>query len=217
MGLLLLALNILIGDRAKCLGMIFGVAFATLLVVQQSAIFVGLLARAGAAVRDVQEADLWVMDPSVRTVDEPRPMRDTVLARVRGVQGVAWAVPLFRAAATLRTGDGRQVSVTVVGVDDATTIGAPLRLMLGQRESLRAPYAVFVDVDGYARLFPGTAPALGAELELNDRRAVVRGITLSSPSFAGRRGRRSRGSGGRRRRGDGTARADARRIRARFA
>lgn len=185
MGLLLLALNILIGDRAKCLGMIFGVAFATLLIVQQSAIFVGLLARAGAAVRDVQEADLWVMDPSVQTVDEPRPMRDTVLARVRGVEGVAWAVPLFRGAATLRTPDGRQVSVTVVGVDDATTIGAPLQLVLGQRASLRAPDAVFVDVEGYARLFPERVPVLGAELELNDQRAVVRGITLSSPSFAG--------------------------------
>ncbi len=183
MGLLRLALDLLAGDRAKCSGMVVGVAFATLLIVQQVSIFVGLLDRAGAPVIDVQEADLWVMDPSVQTVDQPWPMRSTVLDRVRGVPGVAWAVPLFKGSAAVRTADGRQVGVQVLGVDDASGIGAPLGMVLGDRGALRDPGAVLVDRDGYARLFPGQPYALGAEIELNDRRAVVRGITAARPGF----------------------------------
>lgn len=173
----------LLGDRVKYFGLVFGVAFATLLVVQQSSIFVGLLGRAGAQVRDVQEADLWVMDPAVETVDEAKPLRDTVLARVRGVQGVAWAVPLFKGGAVLRTRDGRQIGAQVLGVDDATLIGAPIAMRLGRREALRDPDAILLDVDGYSRLFPDQAPTLGAEIELNDRRAIVRGIVEASASF----------------------------------
>ena len=37
------ALKMLTGDRAKYLGIVFGVAFATLLMAQQSAIFCGLM------------------------------------------------------------------------------------------------------------------------------------------------------------------------------
>ncbi len=179
----LVALKMLLGDRTKYLGLIFGVAFATLLVIQQSSIFAGLLSRAGSQIRDVQEADVWVMDPAVATVDEAKPLRDTVLPRVRGVPGVAWAVPLYKGGAVLRTPDGRQLGAQVLGVDDATLIGAPLSMSLGDRQALRSPDAVFLDMEGYARLFPGQPPVLGAEVELNDRRAVVRGIVEASPSF----------------------------------
>jgi putative ABC transport system permease protein len=173
----------LLGDRTKYLGLIFGVAFATLLVIQQSSIFAGLLSRAGSQIRDVQEANVWVMDPAVETVDQAKPLRDTVLPRVRGVPGVAWAVPLYKGSAVLRTPDGRQLGTQVLGVDDATLIGAPLVMSLGERQALRSPDAVFLDMEGYTRLFPGRSPALGAEVELNDRRAVVRGIVAASPSF----------------------------------
>lgn len=179
------ALRMLIGDPVKYIGLIFGVAFATLLIVQQTSIFVGLLYRAGAEVRDVREATIWVMDPAVVTIADSRPMRDTMLARVRGVTGVAWAAPLLRGGGTVRTRDGRQLTTSITGVDDATLVGAPLDLLLGSRENLRDPGAVFVDVNGFGRLFPGVAPRVGDEVELNDHRAVIRGIARISPSFAG--------------------------------
>src|SRR5437879_1138527 len=39
------ALKMLTGDRAKYLGIVFGVAFATLLMAQQTSMFVGIMAR----------------------------------------------------------------------------------------------------------------------------------------------------------------------------
>lgn len=179
------ALRMLLGDPVKYLGLIFGVAFATLLIVQQTSIFIGLLSRAGAEIGDVREATIWVMDPEVVTINDTRPMRDTMLARVRGAPGVAWASPLVRGGGAIRTGAGRQLGTTITGVDDATLIGAPQTMVLGDRESLRDADAIFIDPDGFARLFPGTPLRLDDVVELNDHRAVIRGIVSTSPSFAG--------------------------------
>lgn len=57
-----IALKILMGDRAKYLGLIFGVTFATLLMAQQVSIFISLMARTASAIYAVSEADIWVMD-----------------------------------------------------------------------------------------------------------------------------------------------------------
>jgi putative ABC transport system permease protein len=183
--MLRIALKMLIGDPVKYLGLVFGVAFATLLIAQQTSIFVGILTSTGAEVRVVEEATLWVMDPSVVTIASNRPVRDTMLARVRGVEGVAWAVPLLRGGAAIRLSDGRQFGANISGLDDATLIGAPRAMLLGSVDNLRDPDAVIIDADGYGRLFPGQPKRLGAEVQINDRRAVVRGIARTNPSFSG--------------------------------
>ncbi len=87
-----LAWKMLTGDRAKYLGIVFGVAFGSLLIAQQSAIFVGLMRRTSSQILDVSEADLWAMDAGQENVDEIRPLPDNRLYQVRGVEGVQWAV-----------------------------------------------------------------------------------------------------------------------------
>jgi putative ABC transport system permease protein len=84
----------LVGDKTKYLGIVFGVTFAALLMGQQSAIFCGLMRNTTSQIRDIEGADLWVMDPSVQFVDDVKPMSTNKLLRVRGVEGVAWAVKL---------------------------------------------------------------------------------------------------------------------------
>ena len=64
-----IALRMLTGDAVKYIGMIFGVAFSTLLIAQQSSIFVGLVSRASTVIYDVRDADIWVMDPRIKSVD----------------------------------------------------------------------------------------------------------------------------------------------------
>ena len=46
------ALRMLFGDRTKYLGLVFGVAFATLLVTQQGSTFVGLMERTASVIAD---------------------------------------------------------------------------------------------------------------------------------------------------------------------
>ena len=82
-----LALRMLTGDRSKFLGIIFGVTFATLLMSQQVAVFIGIMARTASQIVDVRDAEIWVMDNKVRYIDEIPALRDTDLQRVRGVPG----------------------------------------------------------------------------------------------------------------------------------
>jgi len=173
----------LFGDRAKYLGLVFGVAFATLLVTQQGGMFVGLMTRTASVIDDVREADIWVMDPQAQYIDTVRAMRDTELGRVRGVAGVAWAVPFYKASAPVKTLDGRIDNALLLGIDDATLIGLSRDIKLGRPEDLHRPDAIAIDEAGYLRLWPGEKLRLGRELELNDHRAVIVAITGASAAF----------------------------------
>lgn len=179
----LIALKMLFHDRAKYLGLVIGVAFSTLLINQQMGIFLGLLSRAGAIITDIPEADIWVMDPGVKNLDTVFPLRDTELGRIRGVPGVKWAVPLFKAVATVRTATGDLESAVLIGVDDSSLVGLPARVVLGDIEELRRPDAVAVGEDGFGKVWRGETISLGKTVELNDRRAVVVAIVKDSPKF----------------------------------
>jgi putative ABC transport system permease protein len=179
------ALKMLLGDSAKYLALVFGVAFATLLMSQQVSIFVGLMTRTANQVLDVREADIWVMDPRVRYVDEVEPLPDAALARVRSVEGVEWAAPLFKGLAIFRTRDGLINQVSLVGVDDETLVGAPREWLAGDLESLRTPGGIVFDKEGAQLIWPEGDPVdrVGLEAEINDRRVVVSGIADASPPF----------------------------------
>lgn len=178
-----IALRMLTGDRVKYLGLIFGIAFSTLLIGQQTTLFTNLMLRAASPVFAVPEADIWVMDQKAQGVDATLPLPSTALERVRGVPGVAWAVPHLREAGSVRTPDGTLERVSVVGVDDATLIGLPPTIVEGRREDLFRADSILVDTVGYAKIFPGGRPAAGRELELNDRRAVLVGLVDTNPTF----------------------------------
>ena len=84
----ILALKMLIGNRGKFFAMIFGVALTSLIITQQSSIFVGLMSRTVGLIFDTPQPDLWVMDRMVQFVDDTKPMSETKLLQVRGVVGV---------------------------------------------------------------------------------------------------------------------------------
>lgn len=177
------AWKILTGDRAKYLGTIFGVAFGTLLIAQQTSIFVSLMRRTANQILDVREARIWVMDPEVQNADEIKPLSDGDLYRVRGVDGVAWAVRLFKGLARARVADGSFRQVMLMGIDDHSMVGAPVTIHQGNLAELRRPDAIIVDKAGYDYLWPGQQPELGRPLEMNDRRAVVVGICDAAAPF----------------------------------
>lgn len=92
----------LFGDRGKYAAIVVGITFASLLIAQQSAIFWGLMLRTRSQIKDIQDADIWVMDPSVEFIDDTKPLSGNDVYRVRGVSGVKWAVPLYKAVGRAR-------------------------------------------------------------------------------------------------------------------
>lgn len=179
------ALRMLTGDKAKYFGIIFGVMFAALLMAQQSSIFCGLMRNTTSQIRDVEGADLWVMDPNVQFVDDIKPMSENDLFRVRGVAGVKWAVRLYKAIGRARLADGNFQQMILLGLDDATLVGAPRpdRLIHGNLADLRQPDAVFIDEFGWRYLFGKEPFRPGKTLEMNDKRAVIVGLCKCNPTF----------------------------------
>jgi len=188
----LLALRMLIGDRAKYLSIIMGLTFASLLITQQQGIFVGLMTRTYGAVTDLGLPDIWVMDPKVQFIDDIKPLQDTQLFRVRGVEGVEWAMPLYKGILKARLEDGNFQNCIVIGLDDTTLIGGPPEMIAGRLADLRRSDSVIVDMYGAADKLAKPSPIPGGEriplqigdtLELNDHRAVVVGLAKTSRTF----------------------------------
>ena len=179
------ALRMLTGDRAKYLGIIFGVAFAALLMSQQLAIFCGLMRNTTSQIRDIEGGDIWVMDKNVQFVDDVKPMGENKLLRVRGVEGVQWAVRLYKGIARARLSDGNFQQMILIGLDDATLVGAPRpdRILHGELGDLRQPNAVFLDEFGWRYLFGEEPFEVGRTLEMNDKRAVIVGMCKCNPTF----------------------------------
>ena len=177
------ALKMLTGDRAKYLGLIFTIAFCTFLLENQTSIFAGILKRTGSQIVDVTEADIWVMDSKTEYFEQTKALKDTDLTRVRSVDGVRWAVRLFKGSPVARTLDGRFAVSFCLGLDDATLTGLPRKMLLGSAERLRDPDAVIIDKAGYVLLFPDAPLELRRTLELNDHKVTIVGISDASAPF----------------------------------
>ena len=181
--MLWVAWKMLIGNRVKYLGIVFGVMFAALLIAQQSSIFCGLMSLTVSQIRDVEGPGIWVMDKNVQFVDDIKPLADTCLFRVKGVSGVEWAVRFYKGLARARMEEGDYHQMILLGMDDATLVGAPEGVFMGSIADLRKPDAVIMDDAGYQLIWPGEPFRLGRVFEMNDRRAVLVGLTKALRTF----------------------------------
>lgn len=184
-----LAIRMLLGDRAKYLGIVFGVMLAALLMSHQVTIFVGLMSRTRSIFQQLPGVDLIITDPATEFVEDVKPLSDTALQRVRSADGVAWAVPMMRQPLRVRTEDGRFRTCIIVGLDDASLIGGPSVMHAGSVEALRTPDSVIIDRIDATKLLSSQAngrirvPAIGDFLEINDRRVRIAGISDNPRPF----------------------------------
>jgi putative ABC transport system permease protein len=177
------ALKMLVSDRAKYFGLIFAIAFASFLLANQIGIFIGIMIRPASQIRDVVDADIWVMDPQTLYSDEVYALRDYDLYRVRSVPGVEWAVPLYKGLGRAKAPDGRFRTVILLGVDDASLIGAPRKMLVGSIYDLRQPDAAIIDKAGFEYFFPREPLQVGKTLQMNERRVLIAGISDASAPF----------------------------------
>ncbi len=142
-----IALAMLAADRAKFYGLLFGIAFTSFLVTFAASYFSGFMTQGFSLVSENPQADVWVMDPAVDSVEQTINLPDSALERVRGVAGVRSATALALGNVDVRFPNGRFQPVQVIGVDDATLAGAP-PLPGTERNLLRSPDAAIVDAGG---------------------------------------------------------------------
>jgi len=186
------ALKMLFGDSARFYGMLLGLAFSTLLISQQSAIFVGLMSRTFGFITDTPQPDLWIVDPAQQFLDDNKPLRSTAVQRVRSIEGIEWAVPIFKGLLVVNLPDGKRQVSQIIGIDDASLIAGPPFMVEGALTDLRKPDAIIVDERASRKEFKMNKPPEGGEprplrvgdiLELNELRAEVVGICKATQTF----------------------------------
>lgn len=185
-----IALKMLIGNRASFMGVLFGIFLATLLISQQSAIFLGLVSRSYRTITDIPSPNIWVMDPATESDDRVRGMPDGNLDIVRSVPQIEWAVPINVVHIPLVTQAGTFQIAQLYGIDDATLIGAPAEMVEGQARDLRREGGIIVDIYSASGALATTLPdgtkiplKIGDELEINNHRAVVVGLCKITQGF----------------------------------
>lgn len=184
----LLALKMLLGDRAKYWMLVGGLAFSSLLMTQQYSVFQGLLSWTTSHMRNMR-ASIWVVEARVDQVNETKAMRDTDVNRVRSVEGVDFAVPLYQGVLKARTADGSDKMIQMIGLHSGTLYGRPPRMLEGDITQLRLPNSVIIDTLAAQtnRLGSGLGRPLriGDTFEINDREARVVGICQTERHFFG--------------------------------
>lgn len=183
------ALKMLIGDKAKYTGIIIGLSFAALIITQQAGIFLGILLRMFGFITDTSQPNIWVMDPKIQFVDDIKPLKETQLYRIRGIEGIKWAVPLYKGMIRARLPNGIFQNCIIIGIDDATFIGGPPRMIQGKVYNLRKSDSIIVDIVGAktklaTEIKGNTIPLkVGDTMELNDHYSVVVGICKNTKTF----------------------------------
>jgi putative ABC transport system permease protein len=200
--MLRLALKMLMGDRTKYAGLLFGITFTSFLVTFAASYFCGFMTRGFSLIAENPKADVWVMDPWVESVEQTTNLPDSALARVRSVGGVLSAEPLASSTAEAHFPNGSFQPFQIICVDDATLAGLPALKDGVSPTVLRGADAVIVDAGGTeGKLetpsfktdqwsFGGphfSAPtrelAAGDELMVNGHRVVVQGRSLALPRY----------------------------------
>ena len=82
-----------------------------------------------------------------------------------------------------READGSYQQTILIGLDDASLVGAPQQIIAGKLSDLRRPDAVIIDRNGAKQLWPDDPFRLGRTFEMNDRRAIVVGVCEASRTF----------------------------------
>jgi putative ABC transport system permease protein len=89
------------------------------------------------------------------------------------MHGVKYAVPLYSGGGLAKLKDGTYQSVSVLGLDDTSLLGRP-ELEAGKMEDIYAESGFIVVHDAeFSKL---ENPSIGTEFEINDHRAIVKGI-----------------------------------------
>ncbi|MCX8043276.1 MAG: FtsX-like permease family protein [Desulfobacterota bacterium] len=178
----LVALKILLHDRATTLGSLIGVIAIVFLVGQQLAVLFGLFTFMSVLV-DHSGADIWVCSKHTSNVNSAGLIPERYLDRISGLPFVVWAEPLLFGNGTFVTAQGTNESVQVVGLRMPRAAAGPWRFFKGGSEGLLDHEGITLDrLD--LRMFGN--PEYGKVYEINSVRVRVSGITQSIKGFAGR-------------------------------
>ena len=174
-----LAVRNIVHDKVRLAVMLVGIVFAVVLIGVQLGLFLGF-AKTTSALVDNAGADLWIVAPGTRDVDQSSAISERKLYQTLATPGIAEAAKLIVEFTLFKRPDGGQESVLVVGFDPEKGLGGPWNVVAGDIDRLRFSSTIMVDERYEEKL---GIDHLGQIVEISDRRAQVVGFTRNIRSF----------------------------------
>lgn len=188
LGLLGIAFKMLVKNKAKFSGMIIGIIFSSFIMMQQPAIYEGVIDRVTGLISSVGGIDLWVMSPSTQFVETPTIFNDEDIYRIRSVASVQWAIMLHK---VILGGYHQKTGVSqdwnIIGVDNNTLTGLPVKMEQGERDDINLPGAMIIDTLGVKQISPKGERVkikVGDEINIVDKENTVVAIAEAIPDLA---------------------------------
>lgn len=176
---IVVALRMMLHDKAKLIGTTLGVVFAVVLAAQQLGVLFGLLQKNTMFV-DNAGADLWIVPPGTTKTAPGQRLSTALLDQARATPGVAVAAPLLMIGTSVSKPGGGSEATTLVGFDLAAGLGGPWNIVAGDVAALRAPDALFFE-DAQREKFGGLN--LGSVREVGGHKVRVVGFTWGLQPF----------------------------------
>ena len=154
-------------NRKKFISMIIGTTFAAFIIMQQPAIYQGVIDQLTKQILSINEPDLWVMTTNAEDFTDPPHVNMIDSYRIKSVPGVVWVRKLYRGWYTFyhpATGNTRDWQL--IAVDPETLLGLPKEMLMGNSNQIRKTNAIIIDADSLK------------QLETNDHKTIALGDTL---------------------------------------
>jgi putative ABC transport system permease protein len=177
-----LARKLLLHDRLRFAAAIAGVSVSVTLVLVQVGLYFGFMDTASSII-DASHADLWVGKAGNEAFEFASPFDERAFYKVASVPGVARAERVVMNFAQLKVGNGGDLGVQIVGVENvpgAPPLLAPWHVIAGDAGRLREPGAIVVDRSEYAKT---KIDRVGTTTEIAGVRAEVVAMTRGIRSF----------------------------------
>ncbi len=149
LNLLLIALKMLIHNTRKFMGMIVGTTFAAFIIMQQPAIYQGVVDQLTKHIVSVNEPDLWVMTNAAEDFTDPPHVSAVDAYRIKSIPNVLWVKKLYRGWYSFYHEPTKSLrDWQLLAVDPATLLGLPKKMLAGDRNMIKESGAIIID--GYA-------------------------------------------------------------------
>ncbi|VTU02662.1 abc transporter permease : ABC-type antimicrobial peptide transport system, permease component OS=Singulisphaera acidiphila (strain ATCC BAA-1392 / DSM 18658 / VKM B-2454 / MOB10) GN=Sinac_2084 PE=4 SV=1: FtsX [Gemmataceae bacterium] len=175
------ALQTLWHERTRYASGVLAVTFSAVLIALQCGLLLGLFKITSIPI-DNTTADLWIGSTAVSSVDLGKPIPNSYMTRVAGMDGVKMPEQYISNFANFFKPTGGTELCFLLGslLDDGTS-GAATLLTKEQREALTMPYAIIVDESDVKRLaLNGT----DGEPKINGKRVHLVGTVKGLKSLA---------------------------------
>jgi len=147
--MLKIALKILIKNTSKYLIIILGFIFAVIIITVQGGIFLSAMKRAYNIISDTPGPDIWITDSHMTNIEDKIPLKFSDLEKIKSLKEIKWAVPFAKGTVKIILPDGSFQGSTIIGIDNASFIGRPAKIIEGNIKDLKNPDSIIVSSVGF--------------------------------------------------------------------